>query len=36
VLVLSGPPGTDLETTVAALRAALAPELQLEDETAAD
>jgi hypothetical protein len=36
VLVLSGPPGTDLETTVAALRAALAPELQLEDGTPAD
>jgi hypothetical protein len=31
VLVLSGPPGADLESTVAALRAALAPELLLED-----
>jgi Domain of unknown function (DUF5671) len=36
VLVLSGPPGADLETTVAALRAALAPELKLEDGIAAD
>jgi hypothetical protein len=35
VLVLSGPPGTDLEATVAAIRAALAPELQLEDGAAA-
>jgi hypothetical protein len=31
-LVLTGPPGTDLETTVAAMRAALGPELRLEDE----
>lgn len=36
VLVLSGPPGADLESTVAALRAALAPELQLEDGAAAE
>jgi hypothetical protein len=36
VLVLSGPPGTDLDITVAALRAALAPELQLDDGSAAD
>jgi hypothetical protein len=36
VLVLSGPPGTDLETTVAALRAALAPELLLEDGASTD
>jgi hypothetical protein len=36
VLVLSGPPCADLETTVVALRAALAPELQLEDGTPAD
>jgi hypothetical protein len=36
VLVLSGPPGADLESTVVALRAALAPELQLEDGTPAD
>ena len=31
-LVLSGPPGADLETTVAAMRAALGPDLRLEDE----
>jgi hypothetical protein len=31
-LVLTGPPGTDLETTVAAMRAALGPELRLEDD----
>ena len=31
-LVLSGPPGADLDTTVAAMRAALGPELQLEEE----
>jgi hypothetical protein len=31
-LVLSGPPGMDLDTTVAAMRAALGPELRLEDE----
>jgi len=31
-LVLSGPPGADLDTTVAAMRAALGPELRLEEE----
>ena len=31
-LVLSGPPGVDLDTTVAAMRAALGPELRLEEE----
>jgi hypothetical protein len=36
VLVLSGPPGTDLETTVAAMRAALAPELRLDEGPPAD
>jgi hypothetical protein len=35
-LVLSGPPGTDLEITVAALRAALSSELSLEDAAAGD
>jgi uncharacterized protein DUF5671 len=33
VLVLSGPAGTDLEATVAAMRAALGPELRLEERT---
>lgn len=33
VLVLSGPPGRDLEATVAAMRAALSPDLRLEDRS---
>lgn len=36
VLVLSGPPTADLDGTVAALRAALAPELSLDDAPAVD
>ena len=33
VLVLSGPPGSDLEATVATMRAALSPDLRLEDRS---